>query len=731
MDNVKFEKLFPLGSHLCREPMPPMLEMKHDMELLKKQGFNLIKLQEHWMIDEPSEGCYDFSRYEELIEHAAKLDMGVYLGFTCEQAPSWLYRKHPDCRMVGRDGLVIPYQAQTTLPADGKPGPCYDHVGAMADQLRFIRATVTTLGRFENLVVWNTWQEIGYWSEALVGRHVCYCSNTIAHYRCWLKERYKNLDALNRAWNCRYADWEDIIPERLTSNQSWPQCTAWRYFMDNVQISYVLKARAEAIRAADPMKRPVFAHKGGPEIGSGRDWSYARCQDFLGSSSYPAWGCLDSWDDGFIRPFVKHVALHGETWNIVAMRFDYIRCANPPGKPVWAAEFQGGPVSTGFHLGRVPSPEDIRRWMLTAIGSGVTAISFWITRAEIMAAELNGFSLLNSAGDTTLRLAEAGRIGRALNQYPELFAKATYPRAEVAILVNEWSYQVCAGLQGSAGHGTYSLRGWYRRLWEAGIPVDFLEVSELDEKYALDYKTIIMPFPIVLSAATAKKISAMVRQGVNLVCEAMPGRVDENGSCPRGEMSPVMAELFGVRHGEYKLVREPDGGIRWSVAERTWGEFMEATMLQGVGPLSGHALRANVYVQTFTPAGGVPVLRCGEAVGGVCRKVGKGTAWLLGTFAGHGGTAYRDAESQSCALKILAECGIKSDACGKLLRRRRVADGKEAWLFTNPTDQPVTEFVDLGAWSHVEDLLGETLVCENRKVQLTVDSLDVRVLVLS
>ncbi|MBN1863614.1 MAG: beta-galactosidase [Victivallales bacterium] len=265
MDRKKFENLFPLGSHLCREPMPPMAEMKSDMEILKKQGFNLIKLQEHWMIDEPSEGCYDFSRYEELIGHAAKLDMGVYLGFTCEQAPSWLYRKHPDCRMVGRDGLVIAYQAQTTLPCDGKPGPCYDHEKAMADQLRFIRAAVATLGRFENLVVWNTWQEIGYWAEGLVGRHVCYCPNTLAHYRRWLKGKYKDLDALNRAWNCRYADWDDVVPERLASSQSWPQCAAWRYFMDNVQIAHVLTARAEAIRAADPLRRPVFAHRGGPQ----------------------------------------------------------------------------------------------------------------------------------------------------------------------------------------------------------------------------------------------------------------------------------------------------------------------------------------------------------------------------------------------------------------------------------------------------------------------------------
>ena len=56
MDKNRFAQLFPLGSHLCREPMPPMSELKRDMELLKKHGFNLVKLQEHWMVDEPLEG---------------------------------------------------------------------------------------------------------------------------------------------------------------------------------------------------------------------------------------------------------------------------------------------------------------------------------------------------------------------------------------------------------------------------------------------------------------------------------------------------------------------------------------------------------------------------------------------------------------------------------------------------------------------------------------------------
>ena len=724
---------FFLGSHLCREPMPTMSEMKKDMEILKRHGFNLIKLQEHWMIDEPVEGRYDFSRYEELIEHAGKLDLDIYLGLTCEQAPRWLWRKHPDCCMVGRNGMPIVYQAQTTLPCDGKPGPCYDHPGAMADQLRFIRKLVEVLGRYDNLAVWNTWQEIGYWGESLAGQHVCYCPHTLAHYHRWLKLQYGDLDALNRAWGSRYSSWEDLIPEQIANRMPIAQEVCWRYFMDNVQVPAVLRARAKAIREADPRKRPVFAHKGAPMIASGQDWAYARSQDFLGSSCYPAWGCGQGWDDGQPTggaPFDRHFALHTEMWDAMALRFDYIRCANPAGAPVWAAEFQGGPVSTGFHKGRVPSADDIRRWMLTAVGAGVTAISFWVTRAEIMAPECNGFSLLDSVGDDTPRLQEASRVGQALARHADLFAQPTRRQADVAILVNEWNFQLSTSLAQGGGNLGYSLRGWYRLLWDLGIPVDFLEAGQLKEEHSARYKAMILPFPLSMSESVAADLRRYVTGGGCLISEAAPGRISDHCQCNRGELSPTMAELFGVAQESFTMVREPNGGMRWSPQERTYGEYVDATVLTGEGILQGHQLRANVYLETFTCRGGEPILRSGPAVAGVIRNAGKGQAVLLGTYVGHNGTAYRDERTHAAVAALLERCGVESQKAGRLLLRKRQGEGQEAWLLTNTTPQDVTETLDVSGWASVEDLLDETISRQGNQLTLTVKSLDVRVLIL-
>lgn len=737
--NVKnFSKVFPFGSHLCREPMPPMSELKRDMGILKKAGFNLIKLQEHWAYDEPEEGRYDFSKYEELIDYALKLDMGIYLGLTCEQAPVWLYEKYPDCRMIRRDGLPVSYEPQMTLPSDGKPGPCFDHPGVQASQEKFLRKLVKVLGAYENIVVWNTWQEVtsNAWSESLAGgQEVCFCQYTMQFFRKWLKEKYGNLDGLNKAWKTRFSDWKYVFPEKVTMKYLLPQTMDWNYFMENVAIAKILQNRFRIIRESDPMNRPVFAHRTAPQIASGVDWVYAKTQDFLGASCYPAaFGRLARWDDSYPgnpENWKKNSALLSEITNYIILRFDYIRSCNNFSKPVWVAEFQGGPSCNGFYKGRTPSKKDIRRWLLTGIGTGLTGVSFWVTRPEIAGAEANGYSLLDSEGDTSERFEEAAHICKAINEHADILGKYSSPRASVAILVNDRNFQLCQLLPEALEHLKYSTRGWHRILWESGINVDFLEISHTSAEDMTQYSCLILPVPLSISEENAGKLSSYVKSGGNLVSEACCGKFDDNSYCNRGELSPIMSKILGVKHQDLKMVSEPGNGQRWSSHGKTaWGMCLEEVKLTGCGLLEGEKLLANVYLETFECCGGKPILKYGDKIAGVTNKYGKGTTWILGTFAGHNGLAYRDSDTWHAILSILKCCNINPEKCGKLLISKRVIKKKEAWIFFNPTEKTVKEKVSVKNWKKVSDLFGKKLQRKNDHIELSVKELDAEVIIL-
>jgi len=58
---------------------------------LKKLGFNTVKIQESWCIDEKREGEIDLNEVEELVAEAKQIGMGVYFGITMEQVPMWAF----------------------------------------------------------------------------------------------------------------------------------------------------------------------------------------------------------------------------------------------------------------------------------------------------------------------------------------------------------------------------------------------------------------------------------------------------------------------------------------------------------------------------------------------------------------------------------------------------------------------------------------------------------------
>lgn len=734
MDAKRFANLFPIGSHLCREPMPPMSELKRDMEILKAKGFNLIKIQESWKTDEPEEGRYDFSACEELIDYAGKLDMGVYLGLSMEHAPSWVWKKYPGAHMEDRDGNKLAYEAQQTIPADGKPGPCFDDPDTMEAHLVFIRKLVEVLGARENIVIWNTWQEMGYESERLTGHKVCYCPNTIREFQNWLKEEYKTLDALNYAWKSRYICWEDVVPNRDTGRFCLCNNIAYEYFLNNIRLPRILKLRAETIRQNDPLKRPVFAHQGSSTVGSGIDWNLARAQDFLGCSCYPAWFHIHDWDDLRVkkdRENFRHQALLNEMWESVALKFDYLRACNKEGSPLWGAEFQGGPISTGLYKGRVPSPGDIRRWMLTAVGSGASAISFWVTRAEIQGHEINGYSLLDSVGETSDRLEEAARIGAALNRNADVFAPGNIGRAQVAILVNEKNYRLCEQLKGGGEeHLMYSTRGWHKLLWEQGIAVDFLELSQLDEAYVRDYRLLILPFPLSISDQAAKALNRYTEQGGHLISEACPGRFDPDGYARRGELSHDLCKLLGIEQESLVMAEEPEDGARWKMHELSYGDYTPAVRMEGQGILEGLAIDPVLYLETFRCIGSRPVLTYEGKACGTENQVGSGTAWILGTYVGHHGTAYRSQSVQAMVRRFLEASCVVPEHDGQLLLRKLAKGEKQAFLLTNPTPGVLTEKVKVPAGCRAEDLYGAALDITDGTVTVTVEPLDVAVIIL-
>jgi hypothetical protein len=79
----------------------------------------------------------------------------------------------------------------------------------------------------------------------------------------------------------------------------------------------------------------------------------------------------------------------------------------------------------------------------------------------------------------------------------------------------------------------------------------------------------------------------------------------------------------------------------------------------------------------------------------------------------------------------MKECNVFPDHEGELRIRKRIAEGKEAWVITNPADHRVTEKLHLDKeWAHAYDLFDNELNIINQTIEISLESLDVSVIIL-
>lgn len=704
--------VFPFGTHVYREPSLPLEQLRADFPILKKLGFTMIKIQESWSADEKREGEINLSRVAQVVSDARENGLVVYFGVTMEQAPAWLWKKYPDASMVYENGQPHNDPTQYLLPTDGKPGPCWHHAGARASATRFMEEVGKQIGKFDNIRIWNVWQEIGFWNMRPGHMGLCYCQNSLREFRTWLTGKYGSLDKLNSTWRTGFGDWEEVEPPRAFAQV--PSWIDWRFFMDDVYITGVLRFKAEAFRRSDPGRRPVLAHTNAPTYGGTAEWRYAAVLDVIGSSAYPAWGELGDPDISSAQRVRQSYAVYQQLWENIVMKFDYVRSASKTGE-IWCAELQGGRAGGGPDPGRVPDAGDIRRWVLGPLAAGARGICFWNHRSEPFWSEGYGFGLLELEGDTTERAAEAGRLGKAINAHAELFVSGVHPRSQVAIVLDEDLWHFVEGTGGAFKEQfMHTLSGIYRALFDEGIPVDFLDSPRLAQE-ASNYRALVMPCPSALGPEIIEALRAYVRAGGTLISEATAGRYDRYGFGMAGEMATGLVEVFGARHQQLFTLKP------------------ETTRkLTGTGTFAEHAMTGSFYLQTLSPTSGSAILKYRDEVTACVNQFGRGQAYLVGTLLGPAILPEKSApENRRFLAALLERAGVKSDRVGKLQRRRRNLGSKSAWFLFNCTHETVQESVPLEGFRSAAPLLGGDLVISDGKVQVSVEPMDICCLILA
>ena len=79
-----------------------------DMKMMKDAGLNVIRIAEStWSTLEPSDGVFDFTCIDRMVQAAAKHHFSVIIGTPTYAIPTWLARKYPDILAVTANGQEL------------------------------------------------------------------------------------------------------------------------------------------------------------------------------------------------------------------------------------------------------------------------------------------------------------------------------------------------------------------------------------------------------------------------------------------------------------------------------------------------------------------------------------------------------------------------------------------------------------------------------------------------
>lgn len=489
--------------------------LEQDFALMEKSGCNTFSLGIFaWAALEPEEGRFELGWLDEVMDGLAKRGFHVFLATPSGAKPRWMSEKYEEVRRINAQGRRELH------------GSRHNHCFTSPVYREKVRIINTKLAeRYARHPALAGWHISNEFSGA------CYCDYCLAAFRAWLRTRYADLEALNRAWWSAFwaqtfQSWEQVDPRESPMdglNLDWDR------FVTHQTVDF-MKHEIAPLRAANPEK-PVTTNMMG--FFAGLDyWRFAEISDRMSWDAYPQ---LRSWRD------VAGLAMTHDLYRTMKGGMPFILMESTPSATNWQ------PTPT------LKKPGQHRQEMLIAIGHGADTAMYFQWRKSRGAFEKTHGAVVDHEGSERTRVfQEVAALGAELLELDAVVG--TTLRPEVA-LVNDWEVRWALGhtigpRRGSSDWATRfdkeyvpTLTEHYRPFWKLGIGVDVIEsLSDFGR-----YRLVVAPMLFMLKPGVAERLRAFVEKGGTLVLSYLSGWVNETNLVYRGGLPGAgLRQLAGI-----------------------------------------------------------------------------------------------------------------------------------------------------------------------------------------
>jgi beta-galactosidase len=668
------DPVFPFGAVYFRKSGPPEKDWARDHQVAAGLGVNSFR---HWFIwgsIETAPGHYDWRDYDRMFDLEGENRIKTVIAELVSVAPEWMWDKYPHARHVDAEGAES-FPGVATGSATGGVSLCLDNDDVLARAGDFLGAMAERYRDRPSLLGYDLWNE-GEPPD-------CHCAASQAKFRAWLQAKYGTLEALEKAWN-RYSlgAWEFVHPPH--DNIGYADSLDWQAFKRDNAIR-LLRWRIDVIRRRDRRSR-MTAH--GVGALTAIEWRTPPLVDTYGYT----WVASRHGND----PWMQFQAV------------DLVR-GGARGKPFWHAEATGGPLwlqpqvlNRPLDDGRSSDEKDVRVWSLIDMAAGASGILFTRWRPLLDGPLFGAFGPMGMDGAVTPRAEMAGKLARWTNAHPEIW-KSRPIKGDVGIVfipealdfagIQGGGGATAGGRRGGGGEGggnnyLQSTQGAYQAFFDSSIQADFVHIDDI-AAYPLAY----VPYPEMLTQASADKLSAYVAQGGKLVSEGCPGYFGDGGTAGTVQPNLGLDRLFGARE--------------------TYVQFTPDLLTKLTLTVRDQPIGGQYFLQEYELAGGQAAGRYANGrLAAVEHATGAGRTLLIGTFPG--GSYFRNhaAGTRAFFAGLLAWAGlapqVQSSDPQVHARLHRGAGGIYLWV-VNPTRTARKVTITLpAAFQQAEDLWQES-----------------------
>jgi len=506
-------------------------QWERDFKNMAQMGFEFTHFAEFaWAQLEPEEGHYDFKWLDRAVELASKYNLKVIMCTSTATPPVWLVRKYPEVLVKNENGTVNDHGSRQNASFSSTFYRKYS--------LKMVEELARRYGNNNQIIGWQIDNEPRKFHD--------YNNDATLRFREWLKQKYRNTDALNKAWGTNfwsgtYTDFQQInIPLYAEWGMNLHQRLDHERFADQETATF-LDEQANAIRKyASPSQWITSNYI--PMYDTGYP-GMSRELDFTAYTRYMVYGA----DRG-----IGSKGYRVGEYSRIAMANDFFR---PIAGYYGVMELQPGQVNWGS-INSQPLPGAVRLWLWHVFAGGSKFTCTYRYRAPLYGYEQYHYGIVGTDGVTpTPGGKEFSQFIQDINVLRKKYITGnalpkSYTNRKTGILFNADNVMaINQNKQTTEWNTEGHFLKYYKALKSFGAPVDFVR----DTTNFSEYPFLIVPAYQQIDKQLIAKLASYAENGGHLVMSCRTGHQDRDGHLWEAPFAQPIYNLIGSEIASYDL----------------------------------------------------------------------------------------------------------------------------------------------------------------------------------